>query len=121
MIELGVHTDNWRCLSGNFQTAVSLVTPALTGTYRINFYCELACSSTNKSALCQLLNVTDSNAEVCYGNVYTLGNMTYIMVSGFGDVSFVGAAKTFRLQYAAATPPVETFIRRARLEIWKEG
>ena len=105
--------------SSGFKTRVTLTTPALTGSYRINYYAELSISPGNQRYQCRLYNSTDAT-ELCYSEVGPTQNDIFGSVSGFCDVTFAGVAKTFLIQYASQDNSATVTIRRARVEIWRE-
>jgi hypothetical protein len=111
-----VEEDTATTTSSTMQTRVTLTTPALTGTYRIDWQAELRITSTSNRFQARLYNNTDG-AELCFTDVRPGVSGTYVLVSGFAYVTFAGAAKTFYLQRASQNNSATVTIRRARMDI----
>lgn len=99
------------------QTKVTLTTPALTGTYRLNWQAAL---DNNVSISCiRLYNDTDEEIvgiEQCYKAPHKDCKLT---LSGFGNVVFSGSLKVFKLQYHDEQGNHEVGIQDAKIEIWR--
>jgi hypothetical protein len=106
--------------SGDWQTKLQLVTPALTGKYRIGMSARIWQANVNDSVQARLYNVTDT-AEVLGPYDEEPNNSTNrFPVAGFAEVTFTGSAKTFEIQYRQDRGST-AYIDQARLEIWKVG
>ena len=101
--------------SSTFSTKVSLVSGAVTGTYKINSYCEIMVSTKNKTHASRLYNVTDAT-ELCYNEITRIAIGLYMSISGFQVITFSGTSKTFAIQFASPDNLTTITIRRARLE-----
>jgi hypothetical protein len=101
--------------SSTFSTKVSLVSGAVTGTYKINSYCEIMVSTKNKTHASRLYNVTDAT-ELCYNEITRTAIGLYMSISGFQVITFSGTSKTFAIQFASPDNLTTITIRRARLE-----
>ena len=108
--------------SSTFQDKTTLTTAALTGVYRVAFYAEMASSSTTKHWQLRLYNSTDA-AELCNFQCIPYQASVYSGENGFAEITFTGAAKTFKIQYASdPNNPIPTaYIRRARIHLWRVG
>lgn len=104
--------------SSTFQDKLVYTTPAWTGTYRVGYYCAVLAGSTNKDVVARLYNSTDAD-EMCSETTRPSANGTYHHANGFKYVTFTGAAKTFRIQWANLDNNTQVNCRRARLEIWR--
>ena len=104
--------------SSTYQNKVTLVTPALSGTYRVACYCEVAIGTSNYRSLVRLYNVTDLS-ELCYFDSRDSLSLIYQGKSGFQYVTFTGGSKTFKLQYASQNNSTTVYCRRARIELWR--
>lgn len=103
----------------NFQNKTALTTPALTGTYELSWTAILDGSATNQNVESQLYNTTDA---VILGVVQIMrpsNSAERRVVSGFGEVVFTGAAKTFNLQYRTSNTGSTVGIADARIKIVK--
>ncbi len=103
--------------STSFQDKLSMTTPALTGTYRVAFYCEISPSTANRLQEARLYNSTNAT-ELCIGITRPSATSVYMPIYGFQLVTFSGAAKTFLVQYRSPQG-VTVAIRRARMELWR--
>lgn len=114
-----VSEGNSNTTSATWQDKVTLTTGALTGTYRVDFYCEVNAATNNKNSQVRLYNVTDAT-ELCWDENKSVANALYRAISGFCDsLVFTGAAKTFKVQYNSPDGATTVNIRRTRLEIWR--
>jgi hypothetical protein len=104
--------------SDTFQDKATLTTPTLTGTYRVAYYAEIAVGSGNKLVESRLYNVTDTT-ELAFSFCRPPDTDYYRGESGFIDLTFTGAAKTFNIQYRSPDNSTTVYIRRARLEFWR--
>jgi hypothetical protein len=107
-----------------FQTKLTLVTPVLTGTYRIGWFAVVDTEQANGSVLARLRDVT---AGVTLGAIQQLSpafvDDTY-PVGGFREVTLNNEAKTYAIQFsrqAGGGPPYTVGIQDAHLEIWRVG
>jgi hypothetical protein len=104
--------------SSTFQDKTTLTTGALTGTYRVAFSCEIMIGAANARYQCRLYNSTDAT-ELCFDEQRPSAVSMYTTVSGFVYVTFAGAAKTFKIQFASQNNITTVTIRRARIEFWR--
>jgi hypothetical protein len=103
--------------STSFQTKAQLVTPTLTGTFRVAWMAVVDNSALINAVEAQLYNVTDAAivAGLAIHEPQDVNNR--IHVGGFAEVVFSGAAKTFEIQYRATGATAG--IAEARIEIWR--
>ena len=104
-----------------YVTKVSLVTPALTGTYRVSWECVGDAETVNKAINCRLFNATDAaivGAAVQDRFSTATGRHPYAQ---FAEVVFAGVAKTFQLQFMAPDAPPASVVgcQNARIELWR--
>lgn len=96
---------------------ITMTTPALMqGTYRIAWYAELKSSSTNNRAQLQV----QINNTTTIGNTETSPKNTtdYMLSSGF--YYYTGSGQlTIDMDYSSTLANATTYVRRARLEIWR--
>jgi len=104
--------------SGTWQDKLTMTTPAMTGTYRLGFYFELKSNGSNKDAQGRCYNATDA-LEVGFDETPTRPANSFMMIGGFQEIVFTGAAKTFKIQYNFNDVSGTATIRRARLELWR--
>jgi len=116
--QIGVSEGTSTTTSSTMQDKVTLTTPALTGTYRVSFFCEIMIGNANARHQCRLYNVTDA-AELCFDDTRPSLASMYAARGGFQYVTFSGAAKTFKIQFASQGGSATVTIRRARLELWR--
>jgi hypothetical protein len=104
--------------STTFQPKTQLVTPSLTGTYRIGWSAVIDQSTTSNEVEARLYNVTDAavvnGVEIFQPKATLMRNMC----GGFAEVVFAGAAKTFEIQYRQQGGGTAG-IAEARIEIWR--
>jgi hypothetical protein len=106
--------------SSTYAVKTTLTTPVLTGTYRVNYYCELMTPTANRRCQARLYNVTNVS-ELCSTDFIPSTTSVYQFVTGFCDITFTGAAKTITIQFASQNNVATVNIRRARIEIWRES
>jgi hypothetical protein len=101
--------------SATYVSALSLTTPALTGTYRVMAYAMV--ENVDKIGQYRLQNTTDAA---------TLGVESDLRVKtndmawhAYGDVVFTGAAKTFQIQFKDGSGGETQTIRQRRIELWR--
>lgn len=102
-----------------FQTKTTLTTPALTGTYRIGWTAVIDMSISSANEEVQLYNNTDAaivGALIIWRSTI---NQERCSVSGFAEITFTGAAKTFYLQYRSANGSATAAIAAAKIELWR--
>jgi pectin methylesterase-like acyl-CoA thioesterase len=104
--------------SSSYQDKVTMTTPALTGTYRVSFYCEVATGSSNTRSLARLYNVTDAT-ELCLHDSRDSAGSLFQGKLGFQYVTFAGVAKVFKIQFASQAGVATISCRRARIELWR--
>jgi hypothetical protein len=106
--------------SATFQDKLTVVTPALTGTYLLWFYCELQANAANKTMVARLYNVTDAT-EICVRNDRPSQVTVWCAVTGFGIGTLTGSSKTYKIQYQSPDGSTQVTIRRARMMYYKVG
>jgi len=104
--------------SAVFQTKLSMTTPLLSGTYRVQWYA--VCQQTNIADAVQsrLQNITDVATIGPIQEKEPKDTNDRFPVGGIGTVVFTGSAKTFEIQYRqqrGSTAGIED----ARIEIWR--
>jgi hypothetical protein len=104
--------------SAIFQTKTALVTPALTGTYRIQWSAVIDQDNTGDSVEAQLYNVTDAVVvgAVVIHEPKDVANRFY--AGQVDEIVFAGAPKTFEIQYRQQGGNTAG-IENARIEIWR--
>lgn len=102
-----------------FQTKVTLTTGALTGTYRVGWSCVLDGAVTNQNFEAQLYNVTDAAIVGVVRNMRPSNVGERYSMSGFAEVTFTGALKSFAIQYRTTNSGNAVGISDARIEIWR--
>ena len=118
MTEIGRTTING---DTNWHTkGTQLVTPALTGTYRVGWRMTVDLSVTNQQILGRLYNVTDAAVvgveQVIRPDVATTARMP---MSGFAEVAFTGASKTFRIEASLSNGGNTGGLADAHIEFWR--
>jgi ABC-type molybdate transport system substrate-binding protein len=102
----------------SFQTKLQLVTPALTGTYRVGW--SALVDNIGPLGEAQLYNVTD--ASVVGGvRIYSLSAGQRRDVGSPEEIVFTGASKTLEIQFRDVAGGNTQGIRNARIELWKVG
>jgi hypothetical protein len=114
----GVSEANSTTTSSTYQDKVSLVTGALTGTYLVEWQCEMTIASANRLHRCRLYDATAA-AELCNDDHRPSIANAWKLASGFALVTFVGAAKTLKIQFASQNNSTTVTIRRARVVMWR--
>jgi hypothetical protein len=104
--------------SSGWQNKVTMVVPARTGTYRLQFYCGLSVASTNKGIALRLYNTTDA-VELCSTEEYTGKQNVWQNTGGFVYVTFTGVGKTFTIDFNSPDNNTQVSVRRTRLEMWR--
>lgn len=102
-----------------FQDKTTLTTPALTGTYRIGWSAFVDHSTSSSSDEVQLYNVTDAVVVGVIFNWRPSINTERRSVSGFAEIVFTGAAKTFTIQYRSVSGTATAGIQAAKIELWR--
>ncbi len=100
-------------------TKLTLVTPALTGTYRVAAFAVLDQGGANQIGWCRLYNSTDA---VVLGEANHRPSAITVQAPfalRCPDCVFAGAAKTFLLQFRSGVAGDTTGCRYARLELWR--
>lgn len=103
--------------SATFQTKVTLTTPSLTGTYRVGWTSVIDIDNNKKSVLARLQNTTDAATIGEEQRMEPKDTTNRVVASGFAEVTFSGASKTFEIQYSATGNTAG--IQDARIEIWR--
>ncbi len=103
--------------SSTFQNKVQLITPALTGTYRVGWGAIV--DNADDAGEFRLQNVTDA-ATLDGPAVGTFAEaLDRSPVGGFREVVFTGSAKTFEIQFRDQVGGNTQGIQQARIEVWK--
>ena len=104
-----------------FQTKVTLTTPALTGTFRVNWSAVVDHANASSSLEAQLYNSTDGVIIGAILNYRLQINSEIRVVGGFADIVFTGASKTFLLQHRSVNGTATTGIQAAKIDLWRVG
>ena len=105
--------------SSSYQTKFSLTTPALTGTYRVQWNATVGTNSTQRAVYVQCWNVTDSDPVSGEFNQEPKDTDDEIAMMGFELVVFTGAAKTFEMQWRSEGGGTTARISNSRIEIFR--
>lgn len=101
-----------------YVTKATITTPPLRGTYRINYHCMASVSNAATDVQTRLRNVTDAaDLVVCRSDPDS--TVERIVHSGFANVSFVGVAKTFTIDFQAPAGVANAQVENAWIEIWR--
>ena len=76
-------------------------------------------SSNNKSVEARCYNVTDGTVVGVSTVTYPFSTSGNSPVGGPAEVTFAGAAKTFKIQYRSPDGSTTVGIQQARIEIWR--
>jgi hypothetical protein len=106
--------------SSTYQDKVTLVSNVLTGTYLILFEVDRKTASANKRVFTRLYNVTNS-AVLCFSDFRPTLADVWDRDVGFGYVTFAGASKTFKVQYASQDNSTSVTVKEARIALWRIG
>ncbi len=115
--QTAISTARSTTTSPTFQTKVTLTTPTLTGTYRVGWISVVDNSNKNSETEVRLQNTTDASTVGVTQIYKTNPTSQRVGASGFGEITFSGAAKTFEIQYRATGNTAG--IQDARIEIWR--
>lgn len=112
-------TTTANAYGGAGTTKLTLVTPALTGTYRVASFAVLDQGGANQLGWCRLYNSTDAAVlgEASHRPSATTVQAPFALRGQ--DVVFAGAAKTFTLQFRSDSAGNTTGCRWARIELWR--
>jgi len=102
-----------------FQDKTTLTTPALTGTYRIGWTAVVDHSISSSSDEERLYNETDAAVVGATINWRPSISSEVRHVSGFAEIVFTGAAKTFKIQYRSVNGAATAAIQAAKIEFWR--
>lgn len=107
--------------SSTYQTGVTLTTPALTGTYWIQWSAE-GRNATGVTADLEVRfqNTTDA-ATINEYNIELKDVTNYIPFGGIYEQTFTGAAKSFEIQFASENNSDTVGVRRARIMLWRKA
>ena len=112
-----VSASTFQTTGTTFLTTVSITTPVLNGTYRVNAHFQFG--SNMKAGEVRLYNVTDTQVE---------GGVSVLTISGTNDfrdfskvalVTFGGVAKTIRIEYRSTQAGKQQTLRNPIIEIWR--
>ena len=102
--------------SATFVSALQLVTPALTGTYRVS--ASAIVDNDDKLGSIRLQNVTDAaTIGTQMDHRHNTGRMRPFIATGF--VTFTGAAKTFQIQALDIAGGNDQRVRARVIEFWR--
>jgi hypothetical protein len=104
--------------STDWQTKAQLVSAVLTGTYRVGFSCRYWHSGVADTVQVRLQNTTDATTLCGEYGVEPKDLTDRLPGSGFAEVTFTGASKTFEIQYRQQRGGT-AYIDQARIEMWK--
>lgn len=104
--------------STTFLDKVTLVTPALTGTYRLGWHGVVDNDGIAVGEFV-LWNDTDAVNVGAIQAIQSRGADNMIPVGGFAEVVFSGAPKTFKIQFRTTLPVVAQGIQDALIELWR--
>lgn len=105
--------------SSAYRTKVSLTTGSLTGTYRVGCSAALFVGTNNRNVQARLYNVTDVAEISTIYHVLETANTERTQLNSFQNVTFTGAAKTFRIEFNSPNNTATVSCLRARIEIWR--
>lgn len=100
-------------------TKLTLVTPALTGMYRVAAFAVLDQGAANQIGWCRLYNSTDAVVLGEANHRPSLATVLAPFAFRCPDCVFAGAAKTFLLQFRSGVAGDTTGCQYARIEIWR--
>lgn len=104
--------------STTFQNKAQIVTPALTGTYRVAWSAIVDHSSTVNEVESRLYNVTDA-ADLTGTDIFQpKAALIRHSVGGVAEVVFAGASKTLEVQWRVAGAGTAA-IANAHVELWR--
>jgi len=103
-----------------FVTKVTLTTPALTGTYWIEYCAEIVTSTIGDRTEVRLQNTTDG-LTLHNPMIEPKDTKNWYAISGFDEVSFSGSAKSFAIQFRMPDTSATAKIRRARIRIFRKS
>ena len=104
--------------STDWQTKLQLVSAPLTGTYRVGFSCRYWHSNVADTVQVRLQNTTDTSTLCGEYGVEVKDTTDRVPGSGFAEVTFSGASKTFEVQYRQQRGST-AYIDQARIELWR--
>jgi hypothetical protein len=104
--------------SSGYQEKLSLSSADFTqGTYRVGWYAEVRCNSGTSDTLFRVQS--DNTATLAEQNLEPQETSNYLAVSGFQYINLTAGSHFIDIDYRSETSGVTSYIRRARLEIWK--
>lgn len=115
--QTAISTARSTTTSATFQTKATLTTPVLTGTYRIGWTSVIDIGDNKKSVLVRLQDTTTPATIGEEQRMEPNDINNRVVASGFAEVTFSGASKTFEIQYSATGDTAG--IQDARIEIWR--
>jgi hypothetical protein len=102
-----------------FADKVTMVTPALTGTYRVGWSAVVDTTNGNHDVSARLYDATGL-AVIGVARRFRIAQTTSTLsVGGFAEVVFAGAAKTLKIQFNSPDDATVVGCQDARLEIWR--
>jgi len=104
-----------------FANKISLVTPALTGTYRVAWFATIDIAAVSQSVRVRLNNATDATVVGTEKRHDMVSINDRLAQSGVGDILFAGAAKTFDLEFNTSIGLAQAGCEDARIELWRVG
>lgn len=105
--------------SATMQDKTTLTTGALTGTYRVHWTAVVDVATASSEVQARLYNVTDATVIGVVQDIRIRLTTERHVCSGFAEVVFTGAAKTFKIQFASPNGSTTVGIQDARIELWR--
>lgn len=106
--------------SATMQAKAQLVTPALTGKFRVGWHAVIDVATVGNDVESQLYNVTDvATVGATQRRRVATGTLQQYACDGFAEVVFTGAAKTFEVQWRSPDGATTVGIQDARIEFWR--
>jgi len=106
-------------VTGAFVTKATITTPALRGTYRVEWHVVAYASAVGTRTETQLYNTTAAAVLGVTLVADVVGAFDRVAHSGVELVSFGGAAKTLEIQFRRGGGAGTAKVSTARLELWK--
>lgn len=104
--------------SSTYTSKVTLVTGALTGTYRVGMYADITSANPVKRVQCRLYNVSDA-VEYCLTDLVPPAAGVFQGLSGFNYVTLSGVSKNIVIQFASQDNMTVVSCQHARIEFWR--
>lgn len=101
--------------STSWQDKVSLTTPDLIGTFIILYSVEIKTNVPSSKVTARCMNTTDDTALITSSCVET----DYGSFGSSSVVVFSGASKSFKIQFRSQVDGKTSFIKNARMSLWR--